>query len=262
MTKTKPLNGAAAYIGGKRNLSKKLVGIINEIPHKLYAEPFVGMGGVFFKRDIPAKNEAINDFSKDVANFFRVVQKHQDEFIKHLKWYLNSRILFENLAATPPEVLTDIERAVRFYYLQKLAFGGKVHGRNFGANPNRTDCFNVRKFKKHLESIHVRLQGVLIECLNYSKFIEKYDRKDTLFYLDPPYYGNENDYGKNLFEREDFERIATQLKNIKGRFILSINDTPEVREIFKDFKQEPVELNYSISHKSSTKAKELIIQNK
>lgn len=258
----KPISGAAAYLGGKRNLSKKLVAIIEEIPHKLYAEPFVGMGGVFFKRTTAAKNEAINDYSNDVSSFFKVIQKHHDEFIKHLKWYLNSRTLFENLAATPPHTLTDIERAIRFYYLQKTAFGGKVSARSFGIDPTRTGRFNVRKFKQHLEAIHERLENTMIECLPYAEFITRYDRKETLFYLDPPYYGNENDYGKNMFERADFERIAKQLEGIKGKFILSINDTPEIRDIFKAFDMEGVELNYSIARKAGTKAKELIIQSK
>lgn len=81
----------------------------------------------------------------------------------------------------------------------------------------------------------------------------------TLFYLDPPYWGSEGDYGQGVFDRPDFERLAEQLRTIRGRFILSINDRPEVREVFAGFEIEPVGLSYSLSSKGQTDAKELII---
>lgn len=56
-----PCRPPAAYIGGKRNLAKRLVSLIDETPHTLYAEVFVGMGGVFFRRDRKPKVEVIND---------------------------------------------------------------------------------------------------------------------------------------------------------------------------------------------------------
>jgi len=62
--------------------------------------------------------------------------------------------------------------------------------------------------------------------------ITRHDRPDTLFYLDPPYWGCETDYGKAVFSRADFEALTALLKGKKGRFILSINDVPEIRELF------------------------------
>lgn len=66
----------APYLGGKRNLAKRLCSIIEQIPHRSYIEPFVGMGGVFLRRPQPAPVEVINDLSGDVANLFRVVRRH------------------------------------------------------------------------------------------------------------------------------------------------------------------------------------------
>ncbi len=103
------------------------------------------------------------------------------------------------------------------------------------------------------------MAGVIIECLGWAEFIDRWDRKGMLFYLDPPYWNGETDYGKGVFSRADFAALAKRLRRLKGRFILSINDLPEVRETFSGFKRAPVSLTYTISDRGSTAAKELII---
>ncbi|MEY8099599.1 hypothetical protein AB9F29_19645 [Falsihalocynthiibacter sp. S25ZX9] len=74
--------------------------------------------------------------------------------------------------------------------------------------------------------------------------------------------GGEKDYGKNMFERSDFARMSEILSNLKGAFLLSINDTPEIREVFAGFYFEEVQLTYSIATSGSTQARELIISNR
>ena len=71
--------------------------------------------------------------------------------------------------------------------------------------------------------------------------IARYDTAGTLFYLDPPYWGGEGDYGPGVFSVADFHRLAEQLAGIKGQFILSLNDTPPVRRIFAAFSMEEVD---------------------
>lgn len=100
---------------------------------------------------------------------------------------------------------------------------------------------------------------VTIECLDWLAFIDRYDRPETLFYLDPPYHGSEGDYGKTLFGRDQFALMADRLARLKGRFILSINDVPEVRETFAGFAIEAVSLRYSVSGGKGTAARELIV---
>lgn len=177
-----------------------------------------------------------------------------------LKWQLTSRAEFERLSKADPSTLTDLERAARFLYLQRLAFGGKVAGRNFGVSygPAR---FDVTKLGPLLEAAHERLSGVVIECLPWEAFVDRYDRPGVLFYLDPPYWGSEDDYGKGRFPKEQFGRLADRLGRLKGRFILSINDVPEVRRVFKAFRQEQVRTTYSLPGGKSvdTQARELII---
>lgn len=242
-----PVQTPAAYIGGKRNLAKRITALIAATPHDTYAEAFVGMGGVFLKRAVAAKSEVINDYSGDVATLFRVLQRHYPFFMDMLRFQLASRREFERLKASDPATLTDLERAARFLYLQRLAFGGKVAGRNFGVSPGLPSRFNVTKLGPVLEDVHERLAGVVIENLTWQAFVHRYDRPGVLFYLDPPYYGSETDYGAGMFGRDEFEAMADVLRSIKGRFILSINDRPEVRTIFAQFAQEEVAANYSIA---------------
>lgn len=87
--------------------------------------------------------------------------------------------------------------------------------------------------------------------MDFAAFIDRIDRPGVLFYLDPPYFGCEDDYGKALFSRDRFEDLAEQLEHLKGRFILSLNDVPEVREIFSRFEITEVKTTYSVAAKGA-----------
>lgn len=252
----RPVNPVAPYLGGKRNLAGRLTRLIETIPHQTYAEPFVGMGGVFLRRRSRPRAEAINDISADVTTLFRILQRHYVAFLDMLKWQLTSRSEFERLVRTDPATLTDLERAARFLYLQRTAFGGKVAGRNFGVDARTPARFDVTKLQSTLEEVHERLAPVTIERLPYGEFISRYDTPETLFYLDPPYWDCERDYGDGVFSREDFEKLADQLGGIAGHFVLSINDTPGVREVFSRFNLREVTTTYTISTASSGCAQE------
>lgn len=123
-----PVSPPAPYLGGKRALAPIITQRIAEIAHDTYVEPFVGMGGIFFRRDRRPRAEVINDRNGEVINLFRILQRHYAAFMDHLKYQLTSRREFERLKATAPSTLTDLERAARFLYLQRTAYGGKVSG--------------------------------------------------------------------------------------------------------------------------------------
>ncbi|MEO9612647.1 MAG: DNA adenine methylase [Nitratireductor sp.] len=258
-TDVEPVRPVAGYIGGKRRLAARLVARIETVSHKTYAEAFVGMGGVFFRRRQAPAAEVINDRNGEVANLFRILQRHYPQFMDTLRFQITGRREFERLKASDPATLTDLERAGRFLYLQRVAFGGKVTGQSFGVDPRGAGAFNLTRLEPLLADVHERLAGVVIENLDWQAFIDRYDRPETLFYLDPPYWGSEGDYGPALFGREEFEAMAERLGRLKGRFILSINDVPEIRALFAGFAQEDVELRYSISGGKGTPARELII---
>lgn len=255
-----PVSPVAGYIGGKRNLSRRICAIIDSLPHSSYAEPFVGMGGIFLRRTRRPRAEAINDISGDVTTLFRCLAEHYPYVIDMLRFRVASRAEFDRLLGQDPERLTDLQRAVRFLYLQRLAFGGKVAGRNFGVDAGSPARFDVGKIEPMLADVHERLQSVVIERLPYSDFIRRYDRDGALFYLDPPYWTCEGDYGPGVFTRADFAALAEQLSAIKGRFLMSLNDNDGVRDTFARFSIAAIDTTYSVG-KKSTRAGEVLISN-
>lgn len=247
----------AGWVGGKSRLAKEIVARIPQ--HACYVEPFAGGAWVLFRKE-PSKIEVINDINTELTTLYRVVRNHLEEFIRHFRWCLVGRDEFQRMLDTPPEVLTDIQRACRFYYVQKVSFGGR--GRNFGYSLTQPPRLNLLRIEEDLSAAHMRLARVTIECLPYTDVFRRYDRPETFFYVDPPYLGCEDDYGKGIWARDDFERLADILANLKGRFLLSLGDKPEIRRIFKAFSIEGVKTTYSTNNKTATPARELFITKK
>lgn len=159
----------------------------------------------------------------------------------------------------PPPALEAGAGARQRPYLQRLSYGGKVAGRSFGVDPFASGGFDVTKVGALLEAVHLRQSSVTIERLPWKRFIETYDRPGMLFYLDPPYFGSEGDYGKDLFDRSQFAEMAAALSGLQGDFLLSINDHPKIRETFSAFAMEAVPVIYSIGPENDHAASELVI---
>lgn len=229
--------------------------------HKTYCEVFAGAAWVFFRKE-PSRYEVINDKDGDLIAFYRVVQNHLEEFLRQFKWMLNSRELFQDYKRQADAGgLTDIQRAARYYYLQRLCFGGRVRGRTFGVAPEHTPKINLLRLEEEMSQIHLRLAQVMIEHLDYAEVIAKYDKPASFFYLDPPYYKSPQ-YVHNFHCIEDYRKIAAVLKTIKGRFLLSLNDHPDIRKAFDGFFIAPVTVGYSVSRDNKdTAGKELLISN-
>ena len=169
---------------------------------------------------------------------------------------------FSRFKAENPETLTDIQRAVRFYYLMRTGYGAKVVGQTFSIGPTRPSSLNLLRIEEELSAAHLRLSRVYIENTNYQRLIARFDRTETFFYIDPPYHGCEEDYGKGIFSREDFTKLRDVVGGIQGRFIMSINDTPEIRKLFQGYPIEEVRTSYTISGADKQqKVTELLIRN-
>ena len=251
------MNSPLAYIGGKSKLSRTIIDMMPE--HKSYCEVFCGAAWVLFRKE-PARYEVINDRDGDLVAFYRVLQNHLEEFLRQFRWLLASREWFEDFKRQQAAGgLTDIQRAARYYYLQRMCFGGRVRNRTFGVGPMSRPRINLLRIEEELSEVHLRLAAVTIESLDWRDFITRYDRAGVLFYLDPPYY-KAPFYDFNM-ELEDYQVMAAVLGKVKANFILSINDHPAMREVFARFSIRPVTLKYTVSRNQSTQGKELLITN-
>ena len=243
------------WIGGKRRLAKHILPLFPA--NTCYVEPFCGAAALYFLKT-PSKTEVINDINGELVNLYRVVKHHLEEFVRQFKWALVSRQIYKWLQDTPEETLTDIQRAARFYYLQKQAFGGKVADHSFGTSTTSAPRFNLLRIEEELSMAHLRLSRTLIEHLDWHQCIERYDRPHTLFYCDPPYWGTEG-YGVD-FPIGNYIHMSELARSIKGKMIISVNDIPEMRQAFKGLNIQTVCINYSLSGKSSPR-QELVICN-
>ncbi|MEN9631378.1 MAG: hypothetical protein RJA10_4606 [Pseudomonadota bacterium] len=242
------------WIGGKRRLVDTLMARLP--PHSCYVELFAGGAALFFLRH-PAEVEVLNDVNGDVINLYRVVQHHLEEFVRQFKWALSSREVFKWLQDTPPETMTDIQRAARFFYLQHNAFGGRVEGQTYGT-ATTAPPINLLRIEENLSAAHLRLAHAYIERLDWAACVERYDRAHTLFYADPPYWQTEG-YGVP-FPWEQYERLAAKMSAMKGKLILSINDHPDVRACFGRFQMEQLEIDYTVGGGANRAARrELIV---
>ncbi len=248
--------GPLSYIGGKRAIAKQIIEGFPE--HTTYVEPFAGGAQVFFRKE-PSKVEVLNDLDQDIVNFYRVCQLHSDELIRYMRFTVSSRAWFDLLMKTDPATLTDVQRAGRFLYLSKNTYAGLVRRRNFNMNVIQPPGFNPERLPELLEETHRRLARVEVENLPYEEVVKRYDRPKTLFYLDPPYFARAL-YNHNL-EHADFVKMAEILHGIKGKFVLSLNDVPEVRAIFKGFKIRGIDLHYTAQKIAGRRFKEVLITN-
>jgi DNA adenine methylase len=248
--------GPLSYIGGKNRLASTIISIFPE--HITYVEAFAGGAQVLFHKP-PSNVEVINDLDFDVVNFFRVCQWHYEEFVRYLRFCLASRKLHELHVKTDPATLTDIQRAGRFFYLQKNSFGGLIVKQRFHYAVIQNPNYNLERIPEIIEQTHRRLARVQIESLPYQQILEKYDRPTTLFYLDPPYWQRKL-YRFNMSD-QDFRNLEACLHRVKGKFILSLDDHPEVRKLFGHWNIEQVKLTYTAQQQTGKRYSEVLITN-
>lgn len=201
----------------------------------------------------------LNDLHGELVRLYRCVQHHLDELVRQFRWSLASREMFRWAQLQHVETLTDIQRAARFYYLQRMAFGGKVAGQHFGTSAGAPPRINLLRIEEELSQAHLRLARVTIEHLPWADCIARYDRPETLFYLDPPYYETQG-YGTD-FGLDQHQALASVLTRLRGRAILSINDHPAMRETYGAFRRRRLSTTYVMGQRSgrAKPANELLI---
>ena len=231
------INSPFKWVGGKSRLRKAIIPLIPD--HKCYVEPFGGAAWVLFGKP-PSPIEVLNDIDEELINFFRVVKRNPEDLIRSFDLELVSRSEFQRLADTDPGSLSNIDRAHRFYYLIMAGWGGEARYPRFqisasdGGHGNRL-VGALKSLRKRIEPVHGRLRTVIIENLDWTECIDRYDRPTSFMYLDPPYPGNGANYKYNMRSASEHSAIAERLNSVQSKWMLSSYDTKEVRTRFQHY---------------------------
>lgn len=217
---------AFPYPGGKTSLVDEVVQYFPE--HRRYVEVFGGSAAVLLNKP-PSYIEVYNDLNSDIVHFFEVVRERREELQEWIRTTPYSRELHEQWARAfydGERPNDDVERAGRWFYLRYTQYGAKID-RYSGFKPSikRNEARSLRGSARGLDEVVERLQEVTIENQDFEQVIERYDRENTLFYLDPPYLGTAyNYYGTGEF---DHERLAEVLDDCEGDWIVSYGELPD-----------------------------------
>lgn len=248
------------YAGGKSRLTPRLLTLIP--PHECYVEAFAGGAGLLAAKDPAASRvEVLNDLDTALVNLYRVAKYHVEALQVECAMILRSRQDYTDFAAQ--EGLTDIQRAARFLFLLLNSFANKRTFDSFGYAASGFKGASGAHLMAHVSRLFDRLSRVTIECLDFQDLFRRYDRPATFFYCDPPYPHRDQPYQCGM-TWADHERLAASLRGLKGKWLLSISDEPDVRALYEGFTIEAVEVGYSISRDKSTekhRGRELLIRN-
>lgn len=203
--------------------------------HEVYVEVFGGGASLLFSKQ-PAKVEVYNDRNSDLVNLFIVVRDLPNEFQERSQSLVFSRRIYREwmreLLSIPCSKIGDVDRAVKFYYAVRSAFP-----RGIGAGWRHARTQNHAKVYQNaiskVQEFHDRLRSVLIENLDFRKCIQTWDTTSTFFFLDPPYVNTPEYYGP--FNWRDHLDLARALTKTQGKWLLTLNDEPQIRELYKPY---------------------------
>ncbi len=220
------INSFMAWVGGKKALRDE---VLARFPrnYKRYIEVFGGAGWVLFHKPPGNDFEVFNDFNGNLVNLYRCVREQPEALRDELRYMLNSRLDFEYMKRMlhSQAMLPDVRRAAYYYALIRYSYAAGTS--TFGSQPHAMwNNFPL------IESAAGRLQKVVIENKDCVKLIRQYDRPESFFYCDPPYYNADQYYEAVSEDGFDHAGLVDALLGIKGKFLLSYNDCPEIRALY------------------------------
>ncbi|MHC5775823.1 DNA adenine methylase [Nostoc sp.] len=258
------------YPGGK---SKAINQIAEYLPESFseFREPFLGGGSVFIylRQKFPDIKIWINDLNRELFLFWKLAQSDLAQLVKevrHIKLkYTDGKLLFAELANININNLSDLERAVRFFVLNRITFSGTVESGGFSE-----EAFHKRFTDSSIERLE-NLEGILSENvqitnLDYSHLLK--EGEDVFLFLDPPYFSVTKSrlYGKrgDLHTSFEHQRFAELLQQCHHRWLITYDNSLQIRENFQWANISEWELQYGMNNykqNGAAKGKELFITN-
>jgi len=267
------------WVGGKRQLLRQFrdMGLyppdaFNPLTNT-YFEPFVGGGAVFF--DLLPKKAELSDLNNELVTTYNVIKNDVDGLIKSLKKHKYEKEYYLEVRAKDPKMLSDLDVASRFIFLNRTCFNGmyRVNSKGgfnvpFGKYTNPMICD-----EENLHKVSKALQKVTIQNQDYKAVLKK-AKKGDFVYFDPPYYpvsktASFTSYTANSFlDKEQTELRDTFVElNKRGCFVmLSNSDTPFIYKIYsgiKDVKVSKVSAGRAINSNAAKRGKvsEVLVTN-
>lgn len=220
------------FPGGKSRFASWILDFVPE--HTCFVEVFGGAAGILVNKSPNTSTvEVYNDRDGDLVHFFEVLRERADELVEWLQTVPYSRAVYEDWAHAfyhgyrPPD---DVERAGQFFYLRYSQWGGKYQNPSGFATSKVSNA--AQSYSNKLDLLRTfaeRFDEVVLENLDWSRAVEKYDAEETVFYLDPPYVGKEDYYLVNTI---DHDALVDALQEVVGAWICSYSDLPAGLEEF------------------------------
>ena len=216
-------------MGGKNLLKKRLVARFPKGYEEMtYVEPFVGSGALFYKKE-PSAKEVINDLDSFVYQVHKGLQQYGAEIDGTLSRQYTKQD-FERIRDSKPTTLKA--RCIKNLIMNRITFAGM--GTHYA--PTLSDP------KLDYTQFEGRLKGVIILNQDYKNVVRRFDSSNTFFYFDPPY--EESTSGHYKHHAFDLDAMVRLLHSIKGKFMVSMNDSPNVRRAFKGFHIGTIQTRY------------------
>jgi DNA adenine methylase len=207
---------------GKKRLAKRLAAMLPA--HRVYIEPFAGSAAVLFEKE-PSPVEVINDADPEIGEAYRILKRLTAKDVARLskKSWTGDRATFMRMVESQPK--GDIEKLYRFLYLSNFSYG-KMRGKSFSPVVQGVEARTPARLEKFLP----RLKKVHVYSGDYEGVVRKYDAKDAVLFLDPPYAGYDVDVGESKFDEQRFFKL---LKDIKGKFLITYGIRGELPKLVK-----------------------------
>ncbi|MEA5536719.1 DNA adenine methylase [Crocosphaera sp. XPORK-15E] len=258
------------YPGGKSRAIKQIEQQLTQ-DFTEYREPFVGGGSVFIylKQIKPDLKIWINDLNPELYLFWKFAQSHLQELVKTLREIkltrTDGKTLFAELTQVDITELSDFDRAIRFFILNRITFSGTVESGGFSQS-----AFHTRFTESSIDrlaNLSNILPDIYITNLDYRDVVKE-KGKEVFIFLDPPYLAATKSrlYGKdgNLHTSFNHGEFAEAMAKCQHQWLITYDDSPEIREYFEKFIIIPWQLQYGMNNyqqKTASKGNELFIRN-
>lgn len=248
-----------SYYGGKQNLVTTILPLIPK--HTTYIEPFVGGGAIFWSKK-PSEVEIINDYNRELINFYECVQNSFVDLEKMVRISLHSRSLHADATVVydNPHMFNKIKRAWAVWVLSAQSFSSMLDGSwGYDKIKGTTSQKIANKRDSFTEDLAVRIQNVQIENTDALRIINSRDYKDAFIYCDPPYFNSDCGHYDG-YSKQDFENLLQALSDIDGKFLMSSYPSDILQEYTKQNKwfTKSIEQKVSVANATSKPGKKKI----